>query len=274
MRAAKGSTIRVLSDPFVVPHAAAPATLTAAVWRADGTALAAPVVSEVDGSALVTLTAADHLDMLDRLTVQIAATVDALPVTQVVEVDVVGSHWVTVASLRAEPKLSDEVRYPDHLVAQMRDEWEEYVEDQCNRRFVPGYDVDRTTSRGSGRFRLDVDRLRSVRTVIVDGTPAAFTVSGDVVDVTGAGGSSVEIHYEHGPDRPPAKLVREVRKAISRELTRRGAETPNDVISETSADGGPTIRYSTPDPSAQRWTGIMSLDPVISQYHRSVVPVG
>lgn len=268
MRVPKGSTITITTEPFD----GAPTDPEVTVSRADGTVLSPAPTGAVDHwSVQVPLTAADHLDELDTLTVTVTATVGDATEVQVLEVDVVGSHWVTLGALRGERNLDDEARYPTATLRAVRDEWEDWIEDVCNRRFTPGYGIDRRRIGSTDRFVLPSPDVTTLRAVLVDG------VAADLDDFTlGPGGTvvyrslfnadtTIEVHYEHGQTRPPAKLVREVRKAIARELTRRNANTPNDAISETSPEGGPTIRYSTPDPDRGRYTGILSLDPVIHE---------
>lgn len=275
MRAVKGSTVSLLSDRYEGTPSAPSATVT----RADGTALPAPSAAVSNLQAAVTLTAADHLDELDRLTVVITATVGGLPDVQTHEVDVIGSYWITVGSLRGEPDLSDLARFPAALVAEIRDEWEAHLEDLCNVRMVPGYEVEHHIGNGRNSMELRGWAPRVLRSVLIDGAAVPitdFTLSplGTVFYDAGtfSGGKRVEIHYEAGYDRPPAKLVREVRKAVRRELLWRAAKGPHDAISE-AFDGGGIVRYSTPDPRAGRFTGILTLDPVIAEYRQASIGV-
>lgn len=270
MRAALGSTITILSDRFE----SAPTASAVTVTRADGTVLAAPTATAAGVYLSIPLTAATHLNQLDRLTVAITATVDGLPATQVVEVDVVGSHWVSVGALRGEPDLADAARYPAALLAAVRDEWEEHVEDLCNVRFTPGYEITYCTGNGRDVLHLPIFEPLTVRAVTIDGTaatPADFTLTRDgaLTYTTGTftAGVPVEVHLEAGMTRPPAKLVREVLKAMRRELLARGSKSPWDAISE-SFDGSATVRYATPNPDLGRFTGILTMDPVIAEHRR------
>lgn len=291
MRAARGSTVTLTTDPFD----GLPVTPAATVTRADGTELEDPVCAVVDHTVTVKLTAADHLNLLDELTVAITAEVDDDPVTIVETVDVIGSHWVTLAALRREPSLDNRDRYPNELLREVRDEWEAHIEELCNLRMTPGYSVEHHRIRGYGSHgaglidaghpaalnwgrsavHLDAQEPTALRLVLVNGEAV------DLDDVTlGRDGvvelvsdvfphnARVEIHVEHGLTRPPAKMVREVRKAVRREVMQRLAQTPNDAIRETSPDTGVTIQYSTPNPEQGRWTGIMSLDAAIAEYKR------
>lgn len=270
MRVAKGSTVTITSEPFD----AAPDTPTCTVVRADGTEITpAPECTAEDDMVLVPLTAATHLDELDQLTVTITSGNEV----QVIEVDVIGSNWVSIASLRKEPKLGDVTAFPDALLREVRDEWESWIEELCNLRMTPGYGVEKHWGRRRRWLSLDANEVTAIRSVTVDDVAVTGAILGpdDRVEYAPGFGATnrVEVHFEHGLTRPPGKLVREVRKAIARELLRRGAQTPNDVISETSTQGGPVIRYSTPDPRAGRWTGIMSLDPIITELRRDDIGV-
>jgi hypothetical protein len=198
---------------------------------------------------------------------------------QVLEVDVIGSSWCTLASLRDEPGLSEVGKYPDALLREVRDEWEAHIEDLCRTRWVPGYGVQR--GRGTGRTRLaiaqhDLNSLRLVTLAGVDVTDDCTLepATGLLELTTGFTlGEAIEVHYEYGTTRPPQRLLRELRKAVRSEVMSRGAKAPTNAISETSPDGGVSIRYSTPDPSARRWTGILTLDPAIERYRRPALGI-
>lgn len=272
MRAPKGSTITVVTDPFD----GAPENPTVVVAREDGTVLAAPTATVEHHSVGVTLTAADHLDELDELTVTVTADTPGGVEVQDFTVDVIGSHWLTLGALRREPKLSDTAKVPDWLLRDYRDAIESYVEDLCNVAMIPSYGAERHRGRGQ-RLTLDANEVTALRAVVIDGTAATlsdFTLGAyDTVEGPFGTGTEVVVRFEHGLRRPPAKLRTEVLKAIRAELLRRGAETPTDKIRETSPEGGVTIQYATPDPSAMRWTGMLTLDPVITEYRRAEVGV-
>ena len=269
MRAAKGSTITITTEPFD----SAPESATAAAVRADGTEIdPAPACVVAGQSVAVTLTAEDHLDQLDTLTVTVTADLgDDVAASQVVEVDVIGSHWVTIGALRQEPGLDDSAKYPTALLTAVRDEWEAWIEELCNLRMTPGYGVLRVRGDDCATLVLPVWEPTALRAVILDGT--ALDVEDFTLDrdgrLTRTGGAvfdaeaMVEVHVEHGLTRPDGRLVREVRKAVTRELKQRAAKAPTDVIREVSPDGGVTLQYSTPDPMNGRYTGILTLDPVI-----------
>lgn len=277
MRAAVGNTVSLVSDPFGFGDQEID-DVEVTVTRANGEELVEPASSVTDAMAVrVLLTAADHLDLLDELTVTIAATVDGADALQTHVVDVVGSHWVPVAQVRAEPRMDDLTKYPDELVVAVRDAWETKIEAWCRRHFTPGYVVERHVAGPGCSVALSTQDITSVRYVSVDG------VSVDVGDVEVSPSSvltlptqpdrraTVEVHVEAGSTRPPPQLVLEVRRAIRRDLLARSAQTPNDVIRETSPEGGVTIQYSTPDPERGRYTGILTLDPIIHDLRRDAL---
>lgn len=112
MRVAKGSSVTITSEPFD----AAPETPTCTVVRADGTEITpAPTcgVDEAEATVTVPLTAADHLDELDQLTVTITSGDEV----QVIDVDVIGSNWVSIASLRKDRNSATSRRSPTRCSA-------------------------------------------------------------------------------------------------------------------------------------------------------------
>jgi len=278
MRVARGSTVDVLTDPF---NAAPTGTPTAVCTTADGQELSpAPVCTVVGSSVSIRLLAASHTDELDRLLVSVDAVVDSLPATAEVEVEVIGSLIVTRGALRAEPGMTDLTRFPDQLLDEVIDEWSEHVEDLCNVRFTPGYDIEHHRGTGLGFLLLEHNAPRVIRAVWIDGELVAGTrytldPSAGFLELEGTfpRGAAVEVHLESGLDRPPPKLSRELKKVCRSEVFSRGAQAPSNAISETSPDGGVSIRYSTPDPAAGRWTGYLTLDPLITELRRPAMAI-
>lgn len=271
MRVQQGTATVVVTDPFD----ATPTSVSATATRAStGAAISpAPSTSVVGDRVKVTLTAADHTNSLDDLLVVVSATVNSLATHQTFSVEVVGSHYVTLGALREEPQLNDSSRYPDMLLAEVRDEVEGYVEEAANVAFVPRYGSELHTGDGSTTLVLRHNKVRSVTAVTIDGV--AQTVSdfelldGDVLHrksgLAYTWADPVTVKVTHGYDRPPAQLVRQVRKAIRTELLARGAQAPADRLWEQTADGL-TVRFSTSDFGAGRFTGQQALDAAIHAY--------
>lgn len=271
MRVQQGTATVVVTDPFD----AAPTSVTATATRAStgATISPAPSTSVVGNRVKVTLTAADHTNTLDDLLVVVAATVNSLATHQTFSVEVVGSHYVTLGALRDEPQLSDSSRYPDTLLAEVRDEVEGYVEESANVAFVPRYGSELHTGDGSTTLVLRHNKVRSVTSVTIDGVAQAASdfelLDGDVLHrksgLAYTWADPVIVKVTHGYDRPPAQLVRQVRKAIRSELLARGSQAPADRLWEQTAEGL-TVRFSTSDFAAGRFTGQQGLDAAIHAY--------
>lgn len=229
----------------------------------DGTVKVSPTATPSGATVTIPLDQTYTTD-LDTLTVTLTAVLGSKVETHQVTIEIVGSHWLSIPQLRAEQGLDDPIRYPDGLIADVRDEWADYLDDLCGRAFVPR--LVRETH-PAGRIVVRHPDPRQIVAATIDGvdmtTPPAVAPDG----VTGLTAVRDAILYVSTWYRstPPPMLVREARKAIGRELLMRSAVSQHDRISETFGEGG-TIRYSTPDPRAGRWTGMLSLDPVITQY--------
>lgn len=276
MRVQQNTSVAVLTESFDDTPSSVAATVTSA---RTGAALAvAPTATVVGNRVKLSLTAANHTANLDKLLVTVTATVDSLATKQVVAIDVVGSHFCTIGALREEPKLDDKSRFPDALIAEIRDEVESYVEEAAGRSFVPMFGSERHIGDAGNTLVLRHNAVRELVSVTVDGTAQSLTnfelLLGDQLHAKGGfpflNAEPVVVNLEHGEDRPPVKLVREVKKAIRGELLSRGAQAPRDLLWEQTADGN-TVRYSTPDFNAGRYTGNLSLDAAINAYKSVVI---
>jgi len=270
MRVQQATSVILLTEPFDDIPSSVTATATS---ERTGAALTAPTTTVSGNRVKVTLTVANHTTNLDNLVITVNATVDSLTEKQVMEVQVVGSHYCTLASLRAEAKLDDVSRFPDWLLAEVRDEVTSYVEEAANVAFVPSFASESHIGDDSNNLVLRTNQARSIVAISVDGVAQSLTnfelLAGD--QLHGKSGfpflnrEPVVVKLEHGHDRPPTRLVREIKKAIRSELLSRGAQAPRDLLWEQTADGN-TVRYSTPDWAAGRYTGTMSLDTAIHAY--------
>lgn len=278
MRVARGSTATIVTDPFD----GLPSSVSVTCTDALGNELTpAPVATVVGNAVSIVLTAAVHTAELDRLELEVSATVDSVPAVQALEVEVIGSQWLTLGALRAEPDLADSTRFGDRLLTDVRDEWCSHVEALCNLRMVPGYDVEHHRGRGLTYLVVGANEPTSVRAVYIDGelvdsSRVELDQATGFLELSSGSfprGAAVEVHLENGLAHPPARLVRELKKVVRAEVLQRGAKAPTNAIAESSPEGGVMIRYSTPDPSAGRWTGFLSLDPVIAEYRRPAMGI-
>jgi len=271
VRVQKGTGVVIYTEPFDDVPSSVSVTATRATT---GAAISpAPTATVVGQRVKVTLTAAAHTNTLDDLTVVVSATVATLAEKQTFMVQVVGAHYCTIGSLREEKQLDDQQRYPDALVAEIRDELCEYVEQAADVSFTPRFGEENHVGDGTDHLVLRTNQVRSITAITIDGVSQSLTdfelLAGDRLwrrsGVAFNWHLPVIVQFEHGHDTPPMKLVREVKKAIRSELLGRGAQAPTNMLYEQTADGL-TVRYSTPDWSAGRFTGTMTLDAAIQAY--------
>jgi hypothetical protein len=198
----------VIADPGVV---------TVDIARADGTALVTDGATSGTGAAARTynLTAATHTNLLDTLTVTWESTTKG---TVTAYVEVVGGFLFSVADARAVSPLQNTTTYPTAKIVAVRTLVEEAIEDACGVAFVPRYTRETLSGVGEADLPLNRARLRSIRSVSIDGETLA---SADLAEVGihsaryinypnhwDQGYSNVIVGYEHGFDFPPARISR------------------------------------------------------------------
>lgn len=279
MRVLSGSDVVITSPTFVGLDGETPtdtASLpTVTVTNGAGTVLTSPTAVDTSdpGVYTTTLTYASHTPNVDTLTVTWLGTAATLRQSYRTTVEVVSSHYVSVQELRNEPDLDDASRFPASLIAQVRDEFEDTVERILGRAMVRRYSFETIDGTGTSELSVKYPWIQTVRSVSIDSvakTASEFTGHvGGWVDWSGGAfprpsstSRNISIGYEHGEfDVCPPRLRREAIKCIRADLLSRTAKLPNQALSETF--DGVTIRYSTPNPSEGRPTGVLSLDPVL-----------
>lgn len=284
MRIVKGATVAVPSPVFLAADGETPTdatgTPTCAVVDITGAALTAPAVASVenrDGCYTATLTAAAHTADLGRLTLTWSATVAGSTQTLTSYVDVVGAHYATVPELRAMKGLaeSDGVSTAD-LVAK-RDEFAGIIEQARGVSYVPqaatfsvdgGCDVmvPHLACTGLVSVTENGNDVTSQCTILPYGELTRLTpfLPPAVEDRT-----NVTVVYTHGYDAPPA-AAREACREYVRSAIVRSRSGQRDVIAQTAE--GMTLRYSTPDWSAGRFTGFVEVDRLIGSLPDERVP--
>lgn len=284
MRVTRGSTVRIASPVFVASDGETPTDCdelpTVTVTREVGDVLASPTAEPL-GSGLysVELTAADHTDLLDVLTVEWVGELDGRVQRWTQHVEVVGGHYASLVELRGEPGLPDAGRWPTTLLLDARDQVESYIEDYCGMSFVPRYAHDRL--HGTGARSLPLSRLhpRRIRSITVNGealNPDSCVVEahGVVVRTDGTfpapsdGAPNVDIVYEHGLDAPPPRLREEAIREIRGRVASSRMAAPTQALWQQV--DGVVIRYATPDAAARRPTGNMQLDAALEVYQARV----
>lgn len=184
--------------------------------------------------------------------------------------------YLTPAQIRARvPVLADTSKYPDDVLAELVAEFEQVAEDYRGVAFTPRTAVEtQTIAPGSTVLILNHPRVRSVASVVVDGTTLSAStyrttdVGLEFASGLSAGGgyatAAVVTTYDHGFDvptptvAPGAMLLRGCRLFVSFEAVADRSAVPRDIIA-TSADGI-TSRYSTPNKAEGRPTGYVVLD--------------
>lgn len=287
MRILKGSDF-VLSSPTFVGGAdfetatATTGTPTVTVTTANGTVLATPSVTTgpTTGVYRATLTAAAHTTNLETLVVTWTGTAGGFSQNYRQIIDVAGAHYVTLPEIRSYPDLNDKTKFPAYpFLSDIRDEYEELIERVCGVAFVPLYSYETHTGNNKQTLKLNHLRPRTIRSVTIDGVAYAasnfdFTDGGILIYVGNTfskskdGTRNITVGYEYGYDLPPAKIRREFLKCVRAEALALKSAVPNNAISQSFE--GVTIRYSTPDPSNNRPTGILTLDPVLVQYSERI----
>lgn len=275
-----GSDARVISPLFTdldeVPAAVTGVPTVSVVSLLTG-ALAAPTAAahpDQVGLYRATLTAADHLTEPDELTLTWAGTVGGAVRTLTSTVEVAGGVYVPTDVLASQRTLPDTAVGLD-VVRSWRDVFEWLAERARGVAFVPRLAVEDHPASVRGVVTLRRARPRVIRAVWVDGVaadpndwvldPASGTVTGSFESVT-------RIAYEHGHDRPPTALVVACRDYVRSKALSDTSDQQRNVISFTDRVSGETYRYGTSDWSAGRWTGLQSIDELISSVPDERIP--
>ena len=286
MRVLRSSAVKITSPTFVADDGETPeacaSTPTATVTHEDGTVLAAltPAAGADTGTYVGTLTAT-HTANLGRLTVLWTGTVAGLVQVYRQEFEVVGAHYVSLPDIRNERDMDNTTKFPTSLLIRERDKWATRVEEICGVSFVRRYKRETICGDGTDRLRLVEFHPRTVLAVSIDGvaqTVGNFTLQPAASTITSEHGlftfdKDCVITYEHGFDAPPGDVRTAVLAAIVRDIKRTTQDLPSDAISSTF-DGGPQIRYSTPNAAQGRPTGILELDAVLAQHNYHAPAVG
>lgn len=189
--------------------------------------------------------------------------------------------YLTPAQIRAAvPTLADQGKYPDTVLSDLVAEFEQVAEEYRGVAFTPRTAVEtQTICSGAGSLTLNWPRVRSITSVVVDGTTIdsstyRVTEAGVLQSSTGfIGGSafpeaSAVVTYSHGFDVPTSTvapgsvLLRACREYVRVCAVADRSSVPRDIIA-TTADGMST-RYGTPDKKAGRPTGYIEIDRLLN----------
>jgi hypothetical protein len=231
------STLRL---PVVGTPSAATVTIVSAL---DGTIVSA--ASATIASNLVSYTLAPR-SKVDHLSVAWTVTLGGVSQIFYSTVEIVGAEVVSLDELRRLKPFDDAARFPDHLLAEARDQVLDSLEDAAGVRFAPTYFEARIDGSGSKDLFLPVARPRSIEFVSVSGETISdtekaallFTESGVLVSASSAwtsGRLNVIVKGSSGHDVPPARVGRAVALGVRRVLVESGVS--DRATSITNSDG-------------------------------------
>lgn len=277
MRALLGNDYTIVTPPFTADDEQETptdmATPVATVTRADGTTLTAPTVddpTDSTGVVEIPLTAADHLDLLDQLTVTLAGTVDGKAVARSYVVDVTTAHPFEVSDVRALDRDMTLDKYPRSRVIAARDEMATGVEDYCDVAFSPSYRIVKLRGNGSSCLPLPVREVTAVRRVVVDGVAASLAnveleAYGQITYSAGfTANKIIEVHVECGMSAWPSDLTGAMLPHMRDLLGSRSTKGGQTATSETSIASGSVTRFAVP--GTGRPSGIPALDVKMNRY--------
>lgn len=277
MRVVVGSDIYITSPTFVGADGETAAdcasTPTLSVARGDGSAITTvPIVDDPttgDGQYRAKLLAATHTDKLDALTLTWTGTADSLSQTYTQEVPVAGGTYASLASLRKV--LDDPAVFPASVIERVRSEFEDIAEEYTGCAYVPRAGVAKLVGDGTRTAVLPEMFIRSVDSVVLDGTtldPSVYEWNDvGLVTLTNSScftaGKSLVVTYTFGQDRPPAGLVNACKEFIRAQLLRARTNLPRNMLSvstEAGVERVATANWDTGNP-----TGWLNVDAALNQ---------
>lgn len=189
--------------------------------------------------------------------------------------------YMTAAALRAAlDVLADQARFPDTLLEGYVAEFEQIAEECRGVAFTPRTASETHTIRlGASTIVLNRPRVRSITSVVVDGTTAdsatyKVTEAGVVQSSTGFviasafPTSEAVVTFDHGYDvptttsNPGAALLRACKEYVRAVALTDRSNVGRDVIRQSAGDM--TVQYSTPDASKGRPTGFLEVDRLLT----------
>lgn len=195
-----------------------PATVSDAsvrVLRDDGTEIVPPTAptAGTDGAYSFALPPSATA-LLDLLTAEWTATIDAAAQTFTTQIEVVGGVYFTVAEARRRRPLEDTTKYPAADIEEARALAERDIEDAAKDAFVRRYRRERISTYGSTKLVLSWPNLQRVRYLAVDGVALTddelaaleWRAVGVVLCPQAAAKRTVDIAYEHGQAAPPGRI--------------------------------------------------------------------
>jgi len=271
MRVVKGTSLVLASPTFVASDEETPTnatgTPTCSVTSADGSALAAAVVTQSDAGDLGNYQAAittTHTAQLDRLAIVWTATVGGQTQIYRVAIEVVTARLAAIAQVRAMPGI--QTTHSTATIRRVIGRLEDQCEEACGQAFSPRYE--RETFVGCGRDLFITRWLypRTVRSVSFDAT--AQTVGNFTAEAAGiradgrfTNAAAVVVEYEHGADSPRSDLTDQFLEAVVAEVLASVSKVKATTTTQL-ADGQGTYTYATTR-NREHPTGHPGLDAVL-----------
>jgi hypothetical protein len=286
-RIVQGSSA-TLSHTFLVdgvPTNPSPDAATITITRADGTVLVASTAATEAGTGIVTYTLTPaQTALLDTLTVAWTATFGGQAQAQADVIEIAGGVLFTIADARARAPLADMTgspaaySYSSATIVDARTWAEQEIEDACGAAFVPRYARETLVARGTRGIRLGHRRVRTIRTLSIDGTTvdagylaALYVDAGTLMSFSRYAywpwGARLIIGYEHGYDTPPrAASVAALDLARDRLISDAGSATIDPRAERIITDDG-TIALR---PGSDRF-GLPSVDAAVASLREAMV---
>jgi hypothetical protein len=183
-------------------------TVTVAVTRADGTAVAGVGAVSAGASGVYTATLPAQTS-LDVLTATWSGATSKVRTTH----EIVGRQLVELAEIRAQTNLAAGGTYTNARLDEARAWFVDLVDDYCGFSPIPRYAYEVVNGTGMTTVRLtNRAYIRTIRSVTIDGTAVADVTKWDlengILDASQAGAyftlgrNNVKVGYEYGPGQP------------------------------------------------------------------------
>jgi hypothetical protein len=185
-----------------------------------------------------------------------------------IHADIVGAFYVAIADLRAMNGLTSTTTFPQELLEEKRQWFEDVAEREVGFAFVPRYERELLDGDGSGTLWLKRALPRRVLSCKMDGAAQSgldawdLYESGRIVRDAGsfpAGRRTVEVTYEHGADEPDVEVRQVAMQAIRARLLTDQSGIPDRMTSYVTEMG--TVVRTAP----MRPTGIPEVDAVLQK---------
>lgn len=264
------NTETTLSTTLYVDEAATNATGTVNVYvYRDNGSLAVSGAATAAGSGAYTYDLAPQTN-LDILSITWTGTLSDSTQSVMSELEVVDSHFATIAEIRGLDSMDDESKFSTNDIVLARRHAERWFERYCRRAFVPRYAKLTVDGDGSDTIWVPQRDLCDLIDITVDGS----TISTDDIylypegKVFWDGGTftvgyrNVVLRYEYGPTYVPQPIRGAFLTYVRYLLIEGRSRTPDRTVS-INADG---FLYQMGQAGPNKATGIPDVDAVLNEY--------